>query len=348
MSIAEQLKQIMENANKQAAPEEVIPDEVVTEETNPKSKSKKYEGEGEDDGDERDEDKKEKVQESKEKDPNKKGKPEEVTKGKDDGQNKQKKPAISFEMKESLDNFRKLAEEAELPSDTVDKMLSIFEAAVIKNVQEHVAVLEEQQEARINELSEQYEEYQKEQYDGLVENMDGYLSYVAEEWMNDNEVALEKGVKSEISESLLKGLKGLLTEHNIDVPEDKVDVVEKLQADNARLVEMNEKLLQKGKQLTETVESIQRGKLIESVCEGLTESQAEKFRDLAESLDYKDEESFSNKLHQIRESFFSKKESQQNGNSVITDNPVELTEETNNTSIHPDVNDLLTFFNNQK
>jgi hypothetical protein len=207
----------------------------------------------------------------------------------------------------------------DLSEEFKTKAATIFEAAVITRVKAEVSKLQEEFD---NQLAEQVEEIKE----GLVEKVDGYLNYVVEQWIAQNEIALESGMKSEILESFVQGLKGVFEEHYIDVPEEKFDV----------LGDMQEKLEQLESKLDETVannvdltKQINEQKRIAAVVEagnGLADTDVEKFKGLAEELTYEDADSFKKKLRTIRENYFTNKSTNTLVESVVTDSPV-ITEE---------------------
>ena len=207
----------------------------------------------------------------------------------------------------------------DLSEEFKTKAATIFEAAVITRVKAEVTKLQEEFD---NQLAEQVEEIKE----GLVEKVDGYLNYVVEQWIAQNEIALESGMKSEILESFVQGLKGVFEEHYIDVPEEKFDV----------LGDMQEKLEQLESKLNETVatnvdltKQINEQKRIASVVEaadGLADTDVEKFKGLAEELTYEDADSFKKKLQTIRENYFTNKSTNTLVESIVTDSPV-ITEE---------------------
>jgi hypothetical protein len=206
----------------------------------------------------------------------------------------------------------------DLSEEFKTKAATIFEAAVITRVKAEVSKLQEEFDTK---LAEQVEEVKE----GLVEKVDGYLNYVVEQWIAQNEIALESGMKSEILESFVEGMKGLFAEHYIEVPEEKFDV----------LGDMQEKLEQLESKLNESVatnvdlsKQINEQKRIASVVEaadGLADTDVEKFKGLAEELSYEDADSFKKKLQTIRENYFTNK-STTLVESVVTDSPV-ITEE---------------------
>lgn len=225
----------------------------------------------------------------------------------------------------------------DLSEEFKTKAATIFEAAVITRVKTEVTKLQEEFD---NQLAEQVEEIKE----GLVEKVDGYLNYVVEQWIAQNEIALESGMKSEILESFVEGMKGLFAEHYIEVPEEKFDV----------LGDMQEKLEQLETKLNETVatnvdltKQINEQKRIASVVEatdGLADTDVEKFKGLAEELSYEDADSFKKKLQTIRENYFTNK-STTLVESVVTDSPV-ITEEFK--AVDPSMKSYLSVLNSIK
>ena len=208
----------------------------------------------------------------------------------------------------------------DLTEEFKTKAATIFEAAVVTRVKSEVSKLEEQFDAQLQEEVEAIKE-------GLIEKVDGYLGYIAEQWMIDNELALEYGMKNEIMESFIEGMKGLFEQHYIDVPEERFDVVgdlqEQVEATEAKLNEQLEANVELAKELNE----MHRVIAIAEASADMTDMDADKFNALAEELAYEDSDSFSAKLQTIKENYFGKKQSTI-VESVVTDAPVTLTEET--------------------
>lgn len=223
---------------------------------------------------------------------------------------------LKASVKEDVDallNGEELSEEFKAKAET------IFEAAVVTRVKEEVARLEEEFDVKLAEQVEQIKE-------GLVEQVDGYLGYVAEQWIAQNEIALEAGMKSEILESFVEGLKGVFEQHYIEVPEEKFDVLgemqEKLESLEAKLNEQVETNVELSKQLSEQ----KRVAAIAEAADGLTDTEVEKFQGLAEELSFEDVESYKKKLQTIRENYFVK-QTNTIVESIVSDTPVTLTED---------------------
>jgi hypothetical protein len=203
----------------------------------------------------------------------------------------------------------------ELTEEFKTKAATIFEAAVVTRVKQEVAKLDEEYAAKLEEAVQKNVE-------GLVEQVDGYLNYVVEQWIAQNELALEHGMKSEILEGFVAGLKGLFEENYIDIPEEKFDVLGSMESKIEELeTKLNEQVAA-NVELSKTLAEQKRIEIVETACEGLTDTEVEKFKGLAEELAYEDVETFTTKVKTIRESYFTTK-AQADVTSVVTDAPVE-------------------------
>jgi len=205
-----------------------------------------------------------------------------------------------------------------------EKATTIFEAAVVAKVNEQLEKISVNFEA---ELSEEIETVRKE----MTENLDQYLDYVVEQWMEENRLAVEQGLKAEMVEDFLKGLKGLFEDHYVEIPDEKVDVVEELASKTEELESKLNEQIEKNVELRGVVEQYDRGQLIESVSNGLTDTQKAKFETLAEGIDFSDEEAFTNKLNIVKESYFGKGEEVTSSYQLDDDEP--LAEETSEKTI---------------
>ena len=203
----------------------------------------------------------------------------------------------------------------ELSEEFKQKAETIFEAAVLSRVKNEVARIEEEYEGRLAEQVEQIKE-------GLVEQVDGYLDYVVEQWIAQNEIALEHGMKSEILEGFVSGLKGLFEEHYIDIPEEKFDVLASMEEQIEQLSEKLDETVAANVEMKKSLTEMKRTEAIKESCEGLTDTEVEKFVGLAEELSFEDVETFKTKLQTIRENYFVT-ESKTDLESVVTDAPVE-------------------------
>jgi hypothetical protein len=206
----------------------------------------------------------------------------------------------------------------DLSEEFKTKAATIFEAAVITRVKAEVTKLQEEFD---NQLAEQVEEIKE----GLVDKVDGYLNYVVEQWIAQNEIALESGMKSEILESFVEGMKGLFAEHYIEVPEEKFDVLGDMQEKLQQLESKLDETVATNVDLSKQINEQKRTAAVSDAADGLADTDVEKFKGLAEELSYEDVDSFKKKLQTIRENYFTNK-STSLVESVVTDSPV-ITEE---------------------
>ena len=187
----------------------------------------------------------------------------------------------------------------ELSEEFKAKAKTIFEAAIGSKVGQIKETLETEYAEKIAEATEDLKV-------SLQERIDSYLEYVAEEWLTENELAVEAGLKTEMTESFLEGMKGLFEEHYVTIPEDKYDVLEsmvdKLDDMETKLNEQIDKNINLNKRLAESVAD----GILESVSDGLASTQKEKLASLAESVEFESEEEYREKLETLRESYFSR------------------------------------------
>lgn len=196
------------------------------------------------------------------------------------------------------DDVKALFGEEDLSEEFKEKAATIFETAIVTKINEHI----ENYKSTIDESFAQDTQAIK---DELSEKMDTYLDYVVEQWAKDNELAIEQGLKAELTEDFMSGLKNLFEDHYIDIPETKVDVVEELAAKNEELQSQLNAEMEKNMEAKKAIEENDQQKIIDTVTEGLAETQKEKFQTLAEGVEFKDKESFQKKLSIIKESYFS-------------------------------------------
>ena len=221
-----------------------------------------------------------------------------------------KKEEKEFDVAEHVDAL--VAGDDSLSEEFKQKAATVFEAAIKSKVKE----IAEEIEADYNK---KFEEETSKAKDELVEKVDAYLSYVVEEWMKENELALERGIKGEIAEDFISGLKKLFEDHYIDVPDEKYNVLE----DQASKIEELEKKLnesiEKNVELSKVNGTYARQIIIDESSKELAETQKEKFSKLAEEIDYKNEEDFKTKVATIKESYFGKKDSSGEIDDVAAD-----------------------------
>ena len=190
--------------------------------------------------------------------------------------------------------------EATLSDEFKAKTAVIFEAAVKSKLAEEINRLEA-------EYAEQLDEEVKATKEDLVEKVDSYLNYVVETWVEENTIAIQSGLRTEIAEDFMGKLKDLFTESYIEVPESKVDLVDELATANEELEEQFNDAVAKSMKLAEELEGYKREAIIREASRDLAETQVEKLKSLAESIDFESEESFTAKVETLKESYFSKK-----------------------------------------
>ena len=205
-----------------------------------------------------------------------------------------KKEKMKEQMEQDVDA---LLSGENLSEEFKDKATTIFEAAVIARTQ---AVMEEIEQA----LYEEFEVAVEEIKEDLATKLDDYINYMAEEWLKENQLAVEKGLRAEIVESFIEGMKGLFEEHYIDIPEEKVDVVEGLTSKVEELESSLNEQIQAAVEMKKELNEHKKTEAIHAVCEGLTQTQVEKMKSLAEGVEFTTDEEFADKLVTLRESYF--------------------------------------------
>ena len=226
-----------------------------------------------------------------------------------------KKMINKEKMKEDMDA---LLSGENLSEEFVVKAATIFEAAVVARAEEVIA------EAEIA-LHEQFDAAVEEIKEDLAAKVDDYLNYMVEEWMKENEIAIEKGLRAEIVEDFIGGLRNLFVEHYIDIPTDKVDVVEELTSKVEELEASLNEQINKGVELSKSLNEQKKIEAIYTACEGLSQTQVEKLKSLAEGVEFTTEEEFETKLETLKESYF-KAEVKVANNSAL-DDEVQIEEE---------------------
>ena len=221
---------------------------------------------------------------------------------KDEVGKKKKKIKISMPEINVKEDIDALVEGEELSEEFKTKASTIFEAAVHQKVMEIATV-------KIDELEKEYQSNLQEEIvsfrDELTEKVDGYLNYVVEEWMKENEIALDSSLKSELTEEFIGGLKNLFTEHYIEVPDEKVDIVESLYDKVEELEGKLNSQIDDNVQVTSELNEYRKDKILEEVCEDLADTQSEKMKSLVEGVSYEDDkDDFENKVKTIKESYF--------------------------------------------
>ena len=208
----------------------------------------------------------------------------------------------SLDIKSDVDA---LIGDSDLSEEFKQKAATIFEAAIKSKVKAESQRLEGEYEEKLKENTESHKAE-------MVEKVDSYLNYVVEEWMKENQIAIERGIKGEIAEDFIGGLKKLFEDHYIDVPDEKYNVLE----DQASKIEELEKKLNesidKNVELNKANGELKRQDIIDETSEDLADTAKEKFNKLAEEVEYSNEDDFRTKVKTIKESYFGKKEVKEN------------------------------------
>ena len=194
-----------------------------------------------------------------------------------------------------------LVDGEELSEEFKEKAATIFEAAVKSKTREEVTRIVEEQQIAIAEEVNEYKE-------ALAEKVDQYLDYVVEEWMKENELAIERGLKGEIAEDFISGLKQLFEDHYIDVPDEKYDVLEAQSEKIAELEEQLNNIMEQNIEMKGVNSELVREQVITEVASDLTSTEIEKFASLVEDVEFTSEDSYRSKLDTLKESYFPKTE----------------------------------------
>ena len=212
----------------------------------------------------------------------------------EDEEEEVKKESYEIDM---TDDIEALVADEDLSEEFKTKAKTIFEAAVATKVKDRITEIEAQSQEDNAAAVEVIKE-------DLTEKVDNYLNYVAEDWVKENELAIERGLKSELTEDFINGLKKLFEEHYVEVPEDKFDVVEELAG---RLDDTEDKLNEEVAQnisLSQDIEELKREKIISEASQDLADSDQERLKGLTEDVDYEDAEKFQEKVSTLKEAYF--------------------------------------------
>jgi hypothetical protein len=249
------------------------------------------------------------------------------------------------EMEESYD-INSLFEGMDLSEAFKSKASMVFEAAVNEAAFNKTAELAEEIESNIKE---EFETTLKESLDDIVENLDGYLDYIVKEWMQENELAIESGIKVEMAESFMDGLKGLFEEHNVEIDEETIDVVAELEEELKEARRTANKVINERLALEEEVQELRASNVFDTMTEGLSSAQVERFRILSEKLNKADLDEYKEDLNTLKESFFKKKSEavisedlDQEGSELIVEETVKK-RVSQYDSVNAYANDLKTF-----
>lgn len=189
------------------------------------------------------------------------------------------------------------ADDSTISEEFKSKASTIFEARVVDRIQQIQEQMETEYAGMLEEAVEQVKA-------DLTEKVDDYLNYVVEQWLEQNEIAIESGLRSELTEEFISGLRNLFAEHYIDVPSEKVDLVDELANKVEELESKLDEEIDRGVQLKRALVESRKIEITHSVCEGLTDTQFEKIKSLAESVEFSTEDEYEYKLETIRENYF--------------------------------------------
>ena len=220
--------------------------------------------------------------------------------------------------------------EETLSDEFKTKAATIFESAVstkiLSEVNSRIEILE-------GEYAQELEEAKEEHSTQLTEKVDGYMSYVVEEWMKDNELAVERGIRSELVEDFMTGLRNLFQEHYIDIPEEKVDLVDDLFGKVEELEGKLDEEINRSVDLKKELSEYKRDETIREVSDNLADTEKEKLSKLAEGIEYEDKEQFNEKLGVLKENYFPTNDAKAETSS--DGDPVTNSEELNEKVVDP-------------
>lgn len=189
------------------------------------------------------------------------------------------------------------ADDSTISEEFKTKAATIFEARVL----DRVSQIQEEIETRYAGMLEEAVEGIK---SDLTEKVDDYLSYVVEQWMAENQIAIESGLRSELTEEFIAGLRNLFAEHYIDVPSEKVDLVDELATKVEELESKLDEEIERGMSYAKALVESRKNEITREICEGLTTTQIEKIKSLAESVEFSTEDEYKTKIETIRENYF--------------------------------------------
>ena len=244
-------------------------------------------------------------------------------------------------------SIESIIEGEDLSEEFKGKISLVFEAALNEEVNKRTETIREE---LTKSLDEALEEAVTEKLDTITENVDKYLDYVVSEWMSENEIAIESGIKVEMAESLMSGLKNLFVEHNVTVSEETVDVVENLETTVSELEGKANDLVNENIELQKTIATFKAEQKFDELAEGLSVNQVERLKVLSEKLDVEDTDAYAENLSVIKESFFSDKPIVENKDVQEENDEIILEEQevTKPSSDYTSINALVEAFNTKK
>jgi len=243
----------------------------------------------------------------------------EITHGTSKGPDVQYPIKPSFEEVELSDDVKALLEGTELSEEFAEKAKTIFEAAV-------KAKLAEEYDKLVAHFTKEHEEKLAAAKAELNEEVNGTVNYAVNQWLEENQLAVDRGIRNEITEDFISGLKNLFEEHYISIPDDKVDAVESMATSIREMEERLDEQVKANVKLQNRLNESAKTVILKQVSEGLAETQKDKLSALAEGVEFKSEEEYSKKLTTIKESYFPKEKAQVS--EVSDETPVEAEEMT--------------------
>ena len=197
---------------------------------------------------------------------------------------------------------------------------TIFEAAVVSKINEVLDSVSVDMDAEL-------EAEKEDAVQALSTRLDDYLEYVVEEWVKENEIAIESGIRAEIVENFMEGLRGLFTENYVDIPEEKVDLVDELAAKVQELEASVNEEMEKNIDISKQLQEMKKEQIIESISDGLSENQSDKLKSLADGVEFESEEDYTKKLETVKENYFP---SEEVVSEIADDEPLEIEDDDKN------------------
>ena len=231
----------------------------------------------------------------------------------DDEKKSAKEKVKDIDMKEDVKAL--VGDESDLSEEFKQKAATIFESAVKARLVEEIEKLESEYATKVSEGTSKAKEE-------IVEKVDAYLNYVVEEWMKDNELAIEKGLRSEISEDFISGLKNLFESHYIDMPAEKYNVIENQAAEIEELKKKLDESVDKTVELNSKVGEFAREDILQDVASDLADTEKDKLKGLAETIEYNGADDFRKKVETIKDSYFPKTKANDETSTVAEDNSI--------------------------
>ena len=218
------------------------------------------------------------------------------------------------------DDVKALFGEEDLSEEFKESATTIFEAAVVSKINEVLDTVSVDMDAEL-------EADKEESIQALSTRLDDYLEYVVEEWVKENEIAIESGIRAEIVENFMEGLRGLFTENYVDIPEEKVDLVDELAAKVQELETSVNEEMEKNIDISKQLQEMKKEQIIESISDGLSENQSDKLKSLADGVEFESEEDYTKKLETVKENYFP---SEEVVSEIADDEPLEIEDDDKN------------------